>query len=427
MKLVWGAEYSGEADYVTSWFAKAASYFGENRGRWAFVTTNSVCQGVAVPAVFSHLSSRGWQIRFAHRTFEWTSDASGKAAVHCIIVGLDRSPTGPRRLFDYPDVLGSPVELNAETINAYLVAGPEVFVRERRDALSVALGTDIRFGSMPADDGGLILSTEQYEALLRADRVAVRYLRRLVGARELLNDKERWCIWMPDGPSPDIARSEFLRGRIEHVRRFRSFEAKDAGVRSAAATPHRFSRVQQPTGAYLCVPAHVPESYEWFPAKRFGPDVIATNANFVLDDPDGFFFAVLSSRMFMTWQKAVGGRIKNDPRFASTVTWNTFPLPSISSDQRERLIEASRAVLAARESLRGRSLAAMYPATGVGDGLRGAHEELDAVMDSIFGVAGGVDLPLLQRQELLFAKYRELLMAGTLMERQRSRGKGRRR
>lgn len=102
--------------------------------------------------------------------------------------------------------------------------------------------------------------------------------------------------------------------------------AKDAGVRAAASAPHRFNRVQQPVSPYLCIPRHIPDSYEYFPSARFTPDIISGDANFVLDDPTGFYFAVLSSAMFMTWQKTVGGRIKNDPRFASTVTWNTFPL-----------------------------------------------------------------------------------------------------
>ena len=308
MQSAWGTSYSGEADFVTSWFAKAADYFGETSGRWAFVATNSICQGGVVAPVFGYLADRGWRIRFAHRTFEWTSDASGAAAVHCVIVGMDKNAQEPRRLFHYETIKSAPRELVVERINAYLVDGPELLVRDRRRSLAPALDTDIRFGSMPADGGGLLVSAAEYAEICGHDPVAVRYLRRFVGAKELLNNKERWCIWMPDGPGADVSQSPFLTERIAKVLDFRANTAKDAGVRAAAATPHRFNRVQQPKSAYLCIPRHVPESYENFPAAHFTPDVISGDANFVLNDPDGFFFAVLSSRMFMAWQKTVGGR-----------------------------------------------------------------------------------------------------------------------
>lgn len=416
MRAVWGSAYSGEADYVTAWFAKAADYFGETNGRWAFVTTNSICQGVAVGPVFSTLADRGWHLRFGHRTFEWTSDASGRAAVHCVIVGLDRLAVGRRRLFDYPDLLGSPVEIEVDSLNAYLIEGPELYVRERRTSLSPLLATDIRFGSMAADDGGLLVSAEDYAVVAKADPVAARYLKRFVGAKELLNDKERWCIWMPDGQAASTSTSTFLSSRIAHVAEFRGSKAKDAGVKAAAATPWRFNRVQQPTADYLCVPRHIPEFYEYYPARRFSPDVVSGDANFVLNDPDGFFFAVLSSRMFMIWQKTVGGRIKNDPRFASTVTWNTFPLPIVTEGQRAAIIKAGQGVLAAREALGGISLASMYPSTGIDAGLREAHESLDRTVDSAFAFTAGPGLALLQRQELLFSKFQQLLNAGTVFE-----------
>jgi hypothetical protein len=407
MQIAWGSHYNGEADFVTSWFAKSAQYFGDVNGRWAFVTSNSVCQGVVVAPVFGYLADRGWHVRFAHRTFEWTSDASGKAAVHCVIVGMDRRNDGPRRLFHYENIKGSPQEIVVERINAYLVAGEELLVRDRRRALAPALETDIRFGSMAADNGGLLVSAAEYAAIRNTDPIAVNHIKRFVGAKELLNDKERWCIWMPEAVPSAIEKSAFLRDRFEVVRAFRTEKAKDSGVRASGQTPHRFSRVQQPASDYLCIPRHIPESYEYFPAAYYSPDVISGDANFVLNDPDGFFLGVLSSRIFMIWQKSVGGRIKNDPRFASTVTWNTFPLPRLEPSKRQAVVDGAQRVIAVRKNEAHMPLAEQYEPNKMSPALREAHEALDAAMFEAFELAPDADL--LTVQQRLFACYGEAI------------------
>jgi hypothetical protein len=360
-----------------------------------------------VAPVFGHLADGGWRVRFAHRTFEWTSDAAGAAAVHCVIIGMDKRPRGSRRLFHYQTVKSEPREFDVDRINAYLVDGPEVLVRDRRRALVPELDTDIRFGSMPADGGGLLVSALEYAEIRDVDPIAVRYLRRFVGAKELLNNKERWCIWMPDGPGPDVAQSPFLTDRIATVLDFRAHTAKDAGVRAASATPHRFNRVQQPESDYLCIPRHVPESYEYFPAAHFGPEVISGDANFVLTDPDGFFFAVLSSRMFMAWQKTVGGRIKNDPRFASTVTWNTFPLPRTTSAMRQSLADRAKEVLVRRLEEPNRSLAEQYEPNKMSSSLVAAHDDLDEAVYEAFGLQTEPTSEL-ELQEVMFKHYAKL-------------------
>jgi hypothetical protein len=407
MMNAWGSAYSGEADFVTTWFAKADSFFGDIPGRWAFVATNSICQGGVVAPVFGFLFDRGWLIRFAHRTFEWTSEASGTAAVHCVIVGFERTPNSRLRLFDYETPRSVPTEVAARKINAYLVDGANVLVRDRRVALATQLASDIRFGSMPADGGGLLVNAEEYAALAQSDPVALRHLRRFVGAKELLNNKERWCIWIPNGPHGDIHASPFLRQRITAVQQFRAHKAKDAGVIAAAATPHRFNRVQQPDIAYLCIPRHIPDAYRYFPTARFEPDVISGDANFVVSDPDGFFFAIVSSSMFMTWQKTVGGRIKNDPRFASTVTWNTLPLPILEAAARSEICTAGAGVLEARALDTNRSLAEHYDPNAMASELMASHRALDVLVDAAFGARETCKSEL-ERQEILFANYAEL-------------------
>lgn len=126
MQRVWGDDYDGYLDYVTGWHAQAMRLLAERRGEFAYVTTNSITQGQPVPALFGPLTREGWRIKFAHRTFAWDSEAPGKAAVHCVIVGFTRDRGVKQRLWDYLDVKGEPVEINIdEGINAYLIDGCE--------------------------------------------------------------------------------------------------------------------------------------------------------------------------------------------------------------------------------------------------------------------------------------------------------------
>lgn len=410
MAAAWGAGYSGEMDFVTAWFIVAARYLQHAAGRFAFVATNSIAQGVVVPDLFAPLFGLGWRIRFAHRTFAWTTEATDAAAVHCIIIGLDQGGPTPR-LFEYATPTAEPVEVPSVTnINGYLVAGPVVFVTDRRTPLAPALASSIRFGSMAADGGHLFLDRDEI-AEAQADPVARPYLRRFIGARELIHAAERWCIWMPDPDPHAIASSPLLKRHIEAVGQWRA-AATDANVIRDAAAPYRFHRVKQPAQPYLCIPAHFTEQRRYATAAYLEPELIAGNANFTTPDPDGFLFAIISSSMFLTWQMTVGGRIKNDYRFGSTSVWNTFPLPELSPAERTRVIAAGQQVLEARAAHPDASLADLYAPLGMPGDLLNAHRELDRRVDRTFGFAKPPALEA--RQERLFTRYAETTNTGTL-------------
>ncbi|MGN6446294.1 DNA methyltransferase [Amnibacterium sp.] len=410
MAAAWGAAYSGEMDFVTAWFILAARYLDGAEGRFAFVATNSVAQGVVVPSLFGPLFGLGWRIRFAHRTFAWTTEATDSAAVHCIVVGFDRGGAAPR-LFEYATPSAEPVEVPAVgSINGYLVNGPVVFASERRTPLAPALASRITFGSMAADGGHLFLELDEVAEAL-ADEVARPYIRRFVGARELIRVTERWCIWMPEPDARAISASPLLRRHVEAVRAWRSV-ATDDNVRRDAGTPYRFHRVNQPEAPYLCIPRHFSEARTYATVAYLDPDVVAGDATFVTPDPDGLRFAVISSTMFLTWQLTVGGRLKSDYRFGSTSVWNTFPLPALSDAERGRVIEAGRRVLDARAAHEGASLADLYSPLAMPTDLLAAHAELDRLIDRAFGFAKP---PVLEaRQERLFTRYAEATSAPEL-------------
>ena len=392
-------------DFVTGWHAKSLDLFTNRRGSFAFVTTNSIVQGDQVPRLFKPIFEAGWRIRFAHRTFSWDSEAPGKAAVHCVIVGFDRNHEPRPRLWNYPSIKGDAVETPVErAINAYLVDGTNVLVEKESKPISPVI-EETAYGSKPTDGGHLIVEPDEYDEVM-ADPIAAQYVHRFIGAKELLNGADRWCLWL-DGMDPgDLARSPLLKERVEAVREFRS-KSKAASTREFAQFPHLFRQRAKQDVDYLCIPRHVSENRRYFTVARFSPDVIAGDANFTLPDPDGLQFCLMSSSMFITWQKTIGGRIKSDLRFGSTLTWYTFPVPELEEVARKKIITAGQAVIEARELHPDRSLSEHYNSLAMDPALVKAHGVLDREVDKAFGAERKLSNER-QRQELLFANYSRL-------------------
>lgn len=408
---VWGeGKVLSRMDYVTGWHAKSLDLFShvDYEGEWAFVTTNSITQGDQVPRLFSPIFKAGWSIKFAHQTFAWASESAGAAAVHCVIVGFTKDPRAPQRLFSYPKIKGDPIEVSVEVgINGYLLDGENVLVEKRQKPLSPDL-PEVLYGSKPTDGGHLVVEPDEYEAV-NADPIAAKYVHRYVGAQELLHGEDRWCLWL-DGMDPgDLSRSQVLRRRVEGVRDFRA-ASKAASTRDYPHH-HLFRQLAKRGTDFVCLPSVVSEQREFFTVDYLEPDVIASNLVFTVEDPDGFVFAIASSSMFITWQKAIGGRLESRIRFASTLTWNTLPLPAVAPELREQIITAGQGVLEARELHPDRSLADHYNPLAMDPALLKAHAALDRVVDRAFGATSALRSNE-ERLQLLFARYAEMEPAG---------------
>lgn len=429
MRLAWGDDYAGYLDFATAWFAKAARYLKTLQeqaealkvkvvpGDFAFVSTNSIVQGQPVPSLFGPLFRDGWRLKFAYRTFPWKSEATGKAAVHCVITGFTRSEVPEKRsvrVFDYDWSTRRTVEQEpVHTLNAYLVEGPNVLVEKRSKPLSSLIPEVVR-GSQPTDGGNLIVEVEDYP-VVAADPVAARYLRPFRMGKELVQGLDRWCLWMVDATEEEIASSPVLSTRVAAVAEMRSQSTKKA-TQLKASTPHLFDENRQPADTYVGVPRVVSDNRPYYTVKPLSPEVIAGDKVYTAIDPDGFLFAIISSSMFITWQRAVGGRLKSDLSFSNTVVWNNLPVPQISEEQRRKVIAAGRKVLAAREAIEERagepvSLADMYASLATMDpALRAAHDELDSAVDVAFGATRRCSSEA-KRLEILFERYQELTAA----------------
>ena len=404
LKTAWGTDYTGYLDFATGWYRKASRFFApgpgtehvEVPGEFAFVSTNSITQGQPVPDLFSPLIRDGWKIRFAYRTFPWQSEASGKAAVHCVIIGLARSNPGEdfkkrQRLFEYFWQNGTTEEVTVKTgINAYLLDAGEVLIKKRMQPLSKSLNK-IFGGSKPTDNGNLVLNEETY-SLAVEDPIARKFVHPFRMGEELVKGIERWCLWLEGVSEEEIRNSNFLFQQILKVREFR-LGSKKLATRKKAESPHLFDERRQPKTDYLAVPVVVSENRPYFTAALLSSDVIAGNKLFTASDPDGFLFSIISSSMFIAWQRAVGGRLESRLSFSNTIVWNTLPLPPVSEDLRASIIAAGKKILAAREAIEERAgerigLDKMYASLEDMDpALRKAHEELDSVVDVAFGAA----------------------------------------
>jgi hypothetical protein len=404
LREAWGKDDISRLDYVTGWHAKALQYFGGRPGLWAFVTTNSITQGDPVPHLFGPIFQLGWRIKFAYRTFPWTSEAAGKAAVHCVIVGFTREENIAPRIFELP-TKGALQEIKAKVINGYLVDGPLVFILKRTDTLSPNL-PPATFGNMPRDDGNLVVLAGDY-AEVAADPVAAKYLRPFLGSEEVLHGKDRWCLWLADLVPGDIERSAILASRVKAVRKFR-LRSSAASTRDMARTPHLFG--QRPAlylQPFVIIPRISSELRPYYPVRHVGAEVIASDQTFTASDPQGFLFAIISSSMFIAWQKAVGGRLESRLRFSNTIVWNNLPLPALREPMRREIISAGKAVLMARALAPDLTLAQQYDARLMSAELRKAHDDLDDAVDRAFG-ARETCAAEEHRQEILFRRYAEL-------------------
>lgn len=340
--------------------------------------------------------------------------------MHCVITGFTRSvaPEKSRtvRVFDYDWSTRRTVEQEpVHFLNAYLVEGPNVLVEKRSKPLSSLIPEVVR-GSQPTDGGNLIVEAEDYP-VVAADPVAARYLRPFRMGKELVQGLDRWCLWLEDASEEEIASSPVLSARVEANRAWRSAQPQKGDAYKLRDIPHLMRpNKARPVEPYVGIPVVVSEHRPFFTVARLSPDVIAGNKLFTAIDPDGFLFAVISSSMFITWQRAIGGRLESRLSFSNTVVWNNLPLPEISEEQRRKVIVAGRKVSAAREAIEERagepvSLAEMYASLATMDpALRAAHDELDSAVDVAFGASRRCSSDE-ARLKILFERYQELMAA----------------
>lgn len=404
--LVFGGRTgTGRLDYVTCWYDKAMDMLDDNPViRAAFVSTNSITQGEQPGVLWPSLLQRGLRIQFAHRTFEWTSESRGKAAVHCVIVGFGKSVIAEKRIFDYKTPKSDQIAVKASNINPYLVDGPDVVVHVR--TCPICPVAKMQKGNEATDDGHLILSKTEMEALLQEEPAAKPWIRPFLGCEDFLNGGMRWCLWL-DGISPDQLRSmpAVLR-HVERVRAFRLASTKRA-TRDRASTSWLFGENRQPEdGRYILVPKVSSVSREYVPVGLVDHMTIINNTVQFIRGANLFHLGVLQSEMHMAWLRAVGGRMKSDYQYSIKIVYNNFPWPSPAKAKRTAVERAAQGVLDTRAEHPGATLADLYDPRSMPSNLRNAHTALDRAVDRAYGAPRFSSEA--KRVAFLFERYEEL-------------------
>jgi hypothetical protein len=377
----------GVLDYVSAWYWKAAKYVGKRPIQCAFVSTNSITQGEQVGILWGPLMERfGLRIRFAHRTFRWSNEAKGVAAVHCVIIGFGYGEPSSRHLYEYDDVSGEPHAVRPSNINAYLVDAPNVLLPNRGTPICAVPA--MRFGSMPRDGGHLILSEDEAHTLREAEPDAESFIRPYTGAEEFLNGYRRYCLWLLGADPARIRSLPQVLERIEKVRQFR-LSSKAGTTRRFAATPTVFCQLAQPDADYLLVPRVSSERRSFIPIGFVDRHTIANDQVLTVADARIFHFGVLSSTMHNAWVRYTCGRLKSDFRYSKDIVYNNFPWPDSPTEAATAKIEqAAQSVLDARAAHPGASLADLYDPLTMPPDLVKAHQRLDAAVDAAYGRKG---------------------------------------
>lgn len=371
---------AGKIDYVAGWYFKAAQLMHSTAIRTAFVSTNSITQGEQVASVWKPLYERfGVHIDFAHRTFRWDSEASLKAHVHCVIVGFSEAANAAARIiYDEGSVQ------KAENINAYLVEAPDIFIESNK--LPLCDVPKMTTGNRPADGGHLIIEAAEYDEFVKKEPAALKYIKKLTGAAEFINNKKRYCLWLVGVSPAELRKMPEVMKRVELCRNDR-LNATDAGRRKLADTPMLFRETKNPK-SYIIVPATSSESRRYIPIGFLDDNTIPTNAAVIIPEADLFNFGILTSNVHMAWMRAVAGRLKSDYRYSKDIVYNNFPWPTPTPAQKERIEKTAQAILDARALYPESSLADLYDELTMPVELRKAHRANDKAVMEAYGFWG---------------------------------------
>lgn len=395
----------------------------------AFVSTNSITQGEQVGVLWSWMLAQGVKIHFAHRTFSWSNEARGKAAVHCVIIGFGLQDVVDKVIYEYDDIKGEPHAVKVFNINPYLVDAADLIVNKLRRPICAV--PEMTYGSMPNDGGNLLFTDNEKEELLNLEPSAERWIRKFVMGDELINNINRWCLWLIGiSPSELKALPQVLR-HVEKVWLIRNKSTREA-TQELADTPTLFGELRQPSSRYLALPRVSSGNRRFIPITFLPPETIAGDKVYTIEHATNFHFGILTSTMHMSWMRTTAGRMKSDYSYTNQITYNNFPWPNCRSGVSPRtsnventtdafsvpfdkltesrsyinIEKVAQLVLDARAVHVNASLADLYDPLTMPANLLKAHQQLDKAVDAAYDYKGAnTDAA---RVAFLFERYQAL-------------------
>jgi hypothetical protein len=401
-----GVENAGLLDLVAAWYVKATRYMAQAKAlgtvvpACAFVSTNSITQGEQVGVLWGWLLAQGVKIHFAHRTFNWSNEAKGKAAVHCVIVGFGLTDRTGKVIYEYDDIKGDPHAVPAQHINPYLVDAPDVVLPRRGTPICAV--PEIGIGNKPIDGGHYLFTPEERNAFVAKEPAAAKWFRRWLGAEEFLNGHERWCLWLGECSPQELRAMPEAMKRVQAVRDVR-LASKSPPTQKLAATPTRFHVENMPDAPYLVLPEVSSERRQFIPFGFEQPSTLCSNLVKIAPGATLFHFGILSSTMHNAWMRAVAGRLESRYRYSAAIVYNNFPWPfctpaensepkvhlALDRKAQTAIENAAQSVLDARAQFPTSSLADLYDPLTMPPALLKAHQKLDTAVDKAFEACGG--------------------------------------
>ena len=399
MNSTFGAVQHGMLDYIGCWFYNGARYMvGHNKTRCAFVSTNSITQGVQVQMMWNPIFEMGMDIIFAHKSFDWSNNAKNNAGVSVVIIGFaNQKSVSEKYIFEGNE------RVTVASISPTL--SEQAFAGVAPATTSISGMRPILKGSLPADENFLTLYPDDKEKLLSKYPELAPYVKRFVGSLEYIRGEERYCLWIPDRFAKQAADIPELAVRFENVRKMR-LKSKKKMTQKLAAVPYKFAEDRFNAAPSLMLPVVSSERREYIPIGFVGPDTVVYYSSFAVYNADYVDFALLTSKMHNVWAKATSGKLENRIRYSATLCYNTFPCPRLSEKQRNELEQLAKEILLIRAEHTEMTLGDMYNPESFPDDLRDAHHALDLAVERCYR-----EKPFEsdeERLEYLFKQYTKL-------------------
>ena len=365
-------------DYVSGWYYKAMMYMKNTKIETSFVSTNSITQGQQVPILWSIMLKNKININYAYRSFVWNSEAKTQAHVHCVIIGFSYLKRSTKLIFD-----GQLVN-KVDNISPYLISAPNIIVTSRSRPIK-ADRKIIRKGSQPTDGGNLILNDIEKSELITQEPITEAYIKRYMGASDLINNRYRYCLWLKDCRPAELKKMPLVLERLKRVQASR-LASKKKSTQSWSDMPALFTEDRQPNVDYLMIPVVSSQQRKYIPMAFVSKDVIANTNSQILPDASLYDFGILESNMHMAWMRTVAGRMKSDYAYSARIVYNNFPWPSPTEKQKEKIEKTAQAILDARALYPDSSLADLYDPLTMPRELLKAHQDNDRAVMEAYGL-----------------------------------------
>lgn len=368
-----------DSDYVSAWILKAASFIEGTDSKFAFVTTNSVCQGEQVSYIWPRVYGRGLEIDFAHQPFKWSNRAKKNAGVTCVIVGVRRTAKKPKKIFNGETIATVP------NISPYLIPGADTCVARTSERISDL--PEMMIGSMARDGGNLIMNEDKKDEILAQYPQSKPLFKKLTGTNEFITGHFRWCLWIEDSQLKLAESIPPVNARIKAVRKFRT-DSKAKTTNEYAKISHKFAQRCYEDKPSVVVPSTTSERREYIPIGYLDPGVVITNSANAVYDASTFLFGLVSSKMHMVWVRSIGGQLESRLRYSAEIVYNTFPVPKVTDALKKSIETAAIHILYSREQHPDLAIEDLYDPDTMPENLKDAHLRLDEAVDKLYKSKG---------------------------------------